>query len=56
MKIVAKKKLLDIRRVQDVFTERNVLTRSNHPYLLKLHHTQQMFQGFSHTADSALQS
>ena len=39
MKIVAKKKLLDIRRVQDVFTERNVLTRSNHPYLLKLHHT-----------------
>jgi len=39
MKVVNKQGLLDHKRVQDVFTERNVLTRSNHPYLLKLHHT-----------------
>eukprot|EP00758_Cryptobia_borreli_P006199 Tbor_TRINITY_DN5100_c2_g1::TRINITY_DN5100_c2_g1_i13::g.26097::m.26097/K04456/AKT; RAC serine/threonine-protein kinase len=39
MKVVNKQGLLDHKRVQDVFTERNVLTRSNHPYLLKLHYT-----------------
>ncbi|EPY24375.1 serine/threonine-protein kinase [Strigomonas culicis] len=39
MKIVNKQGLLDHKRVQDVFTERNVLTRLNHPYLLKLHWT-----------------
>ncbi|CAD2217431.1 serine/threonine-protein kinase [Angomonas deanei] len=39
MKIVNKQGLLDHKRVQDVFTERNVLTRLNHPYLLKLHYT-----------------
>lgn len=39
LKIVDKKGLLDHYRVQDVFTERNVLTRSSHPYLMKLHYT-----------------
>lgn len=39
MKVVNKQGLLDHKRVQDVFTERNVLTRINHPYLLKLHWT-----------------
>jgi serine/threonine protein kinase len=39
MKVVTKQGLLDHKRVGDVFTERNVLTRSNHPYLLKLHWT-----------------
>lgn len=39
MKVVTKQGLLDHKRVGDVFTERNVLTRSNHPYLLKLHYT-----------------
>lgn len=39
MKIVDKKGLLDHSRVQDVFTERNILTRANHPYLMKLHWT-----------------
>lgn len=39
MKVVNKQGLLDHKRVRDVFTERNVLTRLNHPYLLKLHWT-----------------
>lgn len=39
MKVVTKQGLLDHKRVQDVFTERNVLTRLSHPYLLKLHWT-----------------
>lgn len=39
MKIVDKKGLLDHSRVQDVFTERNILARANHPYLMKLHWT-----------------
>eukprot|EP00796_Vickermania_ingenoplastis_P009238 gene9238-6491_t len=39
MKIVDKKGLLDHSRVQDVFTERNILTRANHPYLMQLHWT-----------------
>lgn len=39
MKVVTKQGLLDHKRVQDVFTERNVLTRLTHPYLLKLHWT-----------------
>lgn len=39
MKVVNKQGLLDHKRVQDVFTERNVLTRLSHPYLLKLHWT-----------------
>ncbi|KAG5503386.1 hypothetical protein GH5_04459 [Leishmania sp. Ghana 2012 LV757] len=39
MKVINKQGLLDHKRVQDVFTERNVLTRLNHPYLLKLYWT-----------------
>ncbi|KAG5502974.1 hypothetical protein JKF63_04747 [Porcisia hertigi] len=39
MKVINKQGLLDHKRVQDVFTERNVLTRLNHPYLLRLHWT-----------------
>lgn len=39
MKVVTKQGLLDHKRVQDVFVERNILTRSNHPYLLKLYNT-----------------
>lgn len=39
MKVVTKQGLLDHKRVQDVFTERNVLTRLSHPYLLKLYWT-----------------
>ncbi|CCW64302.1 unnamed protein product [Phytomonas sp. EM1] len=39
MKVVNKQGLLDQKRIQDVFTERNVLMRMGHPYLLKLHWT-----------------
>lgn len=39
IKVVTKQGLLDHKRVNDVFTERNVLMRANHPYLLKLHNT-----------------
>lgn len=39
MKVVNKQGLLENKRERDVFTERNVLSRSTHPYLLKLHHT-----------------
>lgn len=39
MKVVTKQGLLDHKRVQDVFTERNVLTRLSHPYLMKLYWT-----------------
>ncbi|KEG13211.1 serine/threonine protein kinase [Trypanosoma grayi] len=39
MKVVNKQGLLDHNRYRDVFIERNVLTRINHPYLLKLYWT-----------------
>lgn len=41
MKIVAKRKLLDLKRVNDVFIERNVLAKSGeaNPFVIKLRHT-----------------
>ncbi|EKG02553.1 rac serine-threonine kinase, putative [Trypanosoma cruzi] len=39
MKVVNKQGLLDHNRYRDVFVERNVLSRINHPYLLKLYWT-----------------
>lgn len=39
MKVVIKESILQHQRVQDVFTERGVLRRSNHPFLCKLHYT-----------------
>lgn len=39
MKVVNKQGLLEHNRYQDVFVERNVLSRINHPYLLKLYWT-----------------
>lgn len=39
MKVVNKQGLLENKRERDVFTERNVLSRATHPYLLKLHYT-----------------
>eukprot|EP01062_Namystynia_karyoxenos_P069685 TRINITY_DN65160_c0_g1_i1.p1 TRINITY_DN65160_c0_g1~~TRINITY_DN65160_c0_g1_i1.p1 ORF type:complete len:395 (+),score=146.53 TRINITY_DN65160_c0_g1_i1:89-1186(+) len=39
MKVVMKECLLQHQRVQDVFTERGVLRRANHPFLCKLHFT-----------------
>eukprot|EP01065_Artemidia_motanka_P041140 TRINITY_DN5279_c7_g1_i1.p1 TRINITY_DN5279_c7_g1~~TRINITY_DN5279_c7_g1_i1.p1 ORF type:complete len:380 (+),score=138.10 TRINITY_DN5279_c7_g1_i1:79-1218(+) len=39
MKVVMKESILQHQRVQDVFTERGVLRRSNHPFLCKLHYT-----------------
>jgi len=39
VKVVTKQGLLDHKRVNDVFIERNILMRANHPYLLKLHNT-----------------
>eukprot|EP00759_Apiculatamorpha_spiralis_P040312 PhF_6_TR38931/c0_g1_i1/m.58243 len=39
MKVVQKAGLVESSRVQDVFTEKNILRRSTHPFLLKLHYT-----------------
>ena len=39
MKVIVKESVLQHQRVQDVFTERGVLQRSNHPFLCKLHWT-----------------
>eukprot|EP01063_Lacrimia_lanifica_P004781 TRINITY_DN1271_c2_g1_i1.p1 TRINITY_DN1271_c2_g1~~TRINITY_DN1271_c2_g1_i1.p1 ORF type:complete len:389 (+),score=183.45 TRINITY_DN1271_c2_g1_i1:106-1272(+) len=39
MKVIVKESVLQHQRVQDVFTERGVLLRSNHPFLCKLHWT-----------------
>lgn len=39
MKVVTKEGLINHKRVNDVFVERNVLTRSNHPFLMKLYWT-----------------
>ncbi|KAG8346643.1 hypothetical protein TRVL_02527 [Trypanosoma vivax] len=39
MKVVNKQGLLDHNRCRDVFIERNVLSRVNHPFLLKLYWT-----------------
>jgi serine/threonine protein kinase len=39
MKVVLKAGLVEHSRVQDVFTEKNILRRSTHPFLLKLHYT-----------------
>ncbi|AAZ10279.1 AGC family serine/threonine kinase, putative [Trypanosoma equiperdum] len=39
MKVVNKQGLLDHNRCRDVFIERNVLSRINHPFLLKLYWT-----------------
>nr|CCC89721.1 putative serine/threonine-protein kinase [Trypanosoma congolense IL3000] len=39
MKVVNKQGLLDHNRYRDVFIERNVLSRINHPFLLKLYWT-----------------
>ncbi|ORC89571.1 serine/threonine protein kinase [Trypanosoma theileri] len=39
MKVVNKQGLLEHNRYRDVFIERNVLSRINHPYLLKLYWT-----------------
>lgn len=39
MKIVTKQGLLDHKRVKDVFTEKSILFRASHPFLLKLHYT-----------------
>eukprot|EP01062_Namystynia_karyoxenos_P007068 TRINITY_DN1248_c0_g1_i2.p1 TRINITY_DN1248_c0_g1~~TRINITY_DN1248_c0_g1_i2.p1 ORF type:complete len:407 (+),score=130.80 TRINITY_DN1248_c0_g1_i2:235-1455(+) len=38
MKVVIKESVMEHQRVQDVFTERGVLLRLNHPFLCKLHY------------------
>lgn len=39
MKIIDKGKLVAHERVKDIFTERNILSRANHPYVVKLYYT-----------------
>eukprot|EP01062_Namystynia_karyoxenos_P030981 TRINITY_DN2301_c0_g1_i1.p1 TRINITY_DN2301_c0_g1~~TRINITY_DN2301_c0_g1_i1.p1 ORF type:complete len:374 (+),score=165.36 TRINITY_DN2301_c0_g1_i1:113-1234(+) len=39
MKVIMKESIIQHKRVQDVFTERGVLRRANHPFLCKMHFT-----------------